>query len=392
MEAGDESVIHGINNTTRCLTPLGGDEGAEAHVWAVGTCSPATAANAVHLVHYVPENGTTGVETAYTVPDGAEVWRLASHPGHAHLLAAVVRDAGEPGATGRGLVYSMSDLPAFGAGDGDGDAALQLPSPTSPSALPQLEQTGSLPGGPGTELGPVVDVLISALDVTDSSAAVVCRRGVALATLDRDGLAAAVARYVLPSDGNGATCGARSPHASDEVAVAIGSRIVGYDVRAQSEAFVLEGAAAQGGAGIFSLDFNPNKLYCLASGHSDGSVAFWDVRKGGEPVVRMHEHAHWVWGLAYNHSYDQFVLSGSSDTLVKLYSVWSASSAWEASEAGRAGHPVDHVAKTYEEHDDSVYGLAWSRGDAWTFASVSGDGRVAIHAVPQEAKMQALMT
>ena len=43
-------------------------------------------------------------------------------------------------------------------------------------------------------------------------------------------------------------------------------------------------------------------------------------------------------------------------------------------------------------HADTVYGVAWGRGDdPWTFASVSYDGRVAIEKVPRAEKYRILL-
>ena len=46
----------------------------------------------------------------------------------------------------------------------------------------------------------------------------------------------------------------------------------------------------------------------------------------------------------------------------------------------------DGIAKVYEEHDDSVYGLTWgaSSSSVWNFASLSYDGHIVVNYVPQE--------
>jgi len=48
----------------------------------------------------------------------------------------------------------------------------------------------------------------------------------------------------------------------------------------------------------------------------------------------------------------------------------------------------DKLLKTYEDHQDSVYSIAWSCSDEgrdWaTFASLSYDGQVVINQVPDE--------
>ena len=44
---------------------------------------------------------------------------------------------------------------------------------------------------------------------------------------------------------------------------------------------------------------------------------------------------------------------------------------------------------TYDEHEDSVYSVAW--GDAWAFASLSYDGKLAVNLVPSEEKYAILL-
>ena len=56
----------------------------------------------------------------------------------------------------------------------------------------------------------------------------------------------------------------------------------------------------------------------------------------------------------------------------------------------RAGD-VDGKAHTFDEHEDSVYGLAWSTVDPWLFASLSYDGRVVMNKVPKHIKYKLLI-
>ncbi|MEE6476713.1 hypothetical protein FKM82_011189 [Ascaphus truei] len=77
---------------------------------------------------------------------------------------------------------------------------------------------------------------------------------------------------------------------------------------------------------VRDLDFNPNKQYYLASCGDDCKVKFWDTRNINEPVKTLEEHSHWVWSVRYNHSHDQLVLTGSSDSRVILSNMVSISS------------------------------------------------------------------
>ncbi len=51
----------------------------------------------------------------------------------------------------------------------------------------------------------------------------------------------------------------------------------------------------------------------------------------------------------------------------------------------------DKLIKTYDEHEDSVYSVAWSCCDAWIFASLSYDGRMVINHVPPAEKYKILL-
>ncbi len=52
---------------------------------------------------------------------------------------------------------------------------------------------------------------------------------------------------------------------------------------------------------------------------------------------------------------------------------------------------MDGRVQSYDEHEDSVYGVAWSLADPWLFASLSYDGRVVINTVPKNIKYKVLI-
>lgn len=53
--------------------------------------------------------------------------------------------------------------------------------------------------------------------------------------------------------------------------------------------------------------------------------------------------------------------------------------------------PSDATVAVYEHHEESVYGLAWSAGDPWIFASLSYDGRVVVNMVPSKEKYKIML-
>jgi hypothetical protein len=52
---------------------------------------------------------------------------------------------------------------------------------------------------------------------------------------------------------------------------------------------------------------------------------------------------------------------------------------------------VDSLLKSYSDHEESVYGAAWSERDAWIFATLSYDGRVCVNHVPPAEKYKILL-
>nr|DBA25805.1 TPA: hypothetical protein GDO54_010150 [Pyxicephalus adspersus] len=120
------------------------------------------------------------------------------------------------------------------------------------------------------------------------------------------------------------TSGRWSPHHNcTQVATANDTTIRGWDIRTMRQIYCIDNAHGQL---VRDLDFNPNKQYYLASCGDDCKVKFWDTRNVNEPVKTLEEHSHWVWSVRYNHSHDQLVLTGSSDSRVILSNMVSISS------------------------------------------------------------------
>ncbi|KAJ3345459.1 Protein tssc1 [Kappamyces sp. JEL0680] len=127
-------------------------------------------------------------------------------------------------------------------------------------------------------------------------------------------------------------------------------------------------------------------------------VRLWDTRNSKSPLKEISNHTHWVWNVAFNKFHDQLLLSCSSDAQVNLHSVVSVSSApvrvfSPSSEEENEAPPeiTDGLIAAYEQHEESVYSVAWSPADPWIFASVSFDGRLVVNFVPQDHKYKIIM-
>ncbi|KAJ3085619.1 Protein tssc1, partial [Quaeritorhiza haematococci] len=99
----------------------------------------------------------------------------------------------------------------------------------------------------------------------------------------------------------------------------------------------------------------------------------------------------------------------SSDCQVNLQSVVSVSSAPFADDESQSeteeqrrefsrgddeygsNKPTDGLVLTYDQHEDSVYSVAWSNADPWIFASLSFDGRVVVNMVPRSHKYKIIL-
>lgn len=190
-----------------------------------------------------------------------------------------------------------------------------------------------------------------------------------------------------------------NPHQAEIVTVG-GCNLSGWDLRSGKNSFDRADAHK---STIRAVDYNPNKPYHVVTGGDDAQVYIWDVRQIKEPILDIHSsHTHWVWSVAFNKLQDQLLLTSSSDTQVNLHNVVSVSSASyldssseeededEGSYGRSSNKPSDGLIHTYDQHEDSVYKVAWSPADTWTFASISYAGRVVISQVPTNEKFKIL--
>lgn len=186
------------------------------------------------------------------------------------------------------------------------------------------------------------------------------------------------------------------PHDPNKVATVQGTSVTHWDLRTgtpagQASSSLPQIAELAHRHGARDMDFNHSKPYYFVTGGEDRLVKFWDSRKMTQgPVKQLAGHTHWVWTVKYNPCHDQLLLSGGTDSLVNLWRVSSISSAplLELED----GHDAPDVrVKGFEDHEESVYSVAWSSCDPFLFASLSYDGRVAVNAVPPSEKYKILL-
>ncbi|XP_064116834.1 EARP-interacting protein homolog [Macrobrachium nipponense] len=189
------------------------------------------------------------------------------------------------------------------------------------------------------------------------------------------------------------------PHQlGSQVAATHGSSVRAWDLRTMKPSWCVEAAHVQL---VRDLDFNPNMQYYMATCGDDCKTKFWDIRNTQQPLKELTDHSHWVWSVRYNASYDQLVLTCSSDQRVILSNLPSIASQpfgtmvdqeeTNKEEKDKPEGSEEGVIQIYDDHEDSVYAVEWSAADFWTFASLSYDGRLVINKVPRSIKYKQFM-
>ncbi len=125
----------------------------------------------------------------------------------------------------------------------------------------------------------------------------------------------------------------------------------------------------------------------LATCGDDCRLCVWDLRRPEAPVACREAHSHWLWCARFNPLHPGLLLTASSDTDVRLWSLpgLKRPGAEPSSPLG-AGCAGDST--TFDEHEESVYSVAWSEADPWAFASLSHDGRLVCSRVPDSTKYE----
>jgi len=186
------------------------------------------------------------------------------------------------------------------------------------------------------------------------------------------------------------TSGCWNTYFQEQIVVSQGTDISCYDIRKSDKtAFSVPGAHQQI---VRDIDINPNLPYYFVSGGDDGRIKFWDLRKVDAPLKSLLNHSHWAWNVKFN-KFDTLIISSSTDGTVNLWDVGSLAFQNRDDPQVRENYQ-DRLLKSYEDHQDSVYSVAWSsseEGRDWaTFASLSYDGQVVINRVPEDDQRRIL--
>ncbi|XP_075224378.1 EARP-interacting protein homolog [Lycorma delicatula] len=351
------SCLYGLEFPARSLAP----QLAETDVvrFLVGTQSLKMTNNQVHLVELSEETGAL-YSKVYQHEVG-EVWSLTSSPKDADIFATCYNTLRpeENDCIMRSALWRMPEI------TGEEDTVVPLKhicTFDTESHGVQVKVTAFHPSE-STQLSTVVDNKVLIWDM-----------GEAEARLNTS--------ILLEGKGHPKFTTGKWNHqqVGSQFATANDTTVRGWDIRAgNKQVWAIENAHTQL---VRDLDFNPNRLFFVATCGDDASCKFWDIRQPAAPVITRSDHSHWIWVVRYNQLRDQLVLSASSDGVLLLTSVASiASDTLDTSDTSNSSFLPDTVLATHDQHEDSVYCAEWSSADPWCFASLSYDGRLLLNKV-----------
>ncbi|CAN0135650.1 unnamed protein product [Ectocarpus sp. 12 AP-2014] len=423
------SSTYNLKRPARCIAALAPEEespeeeqqgGISSSRFVVGTCS-LREPNELHVLGFHEESNELLCHQALSHPD--EIWGVSPSPTDPSLLVTCSNGA-KAGQSNGGVGFKVSlwRLPTPDPNDDPLHEHVmggERGHPLEPIGEPLAELGGlkaaatamlwSPPGGGSTssrggagEFVTLADGLLKRWNLGDgrfeeAGSATVCEGG--------QGGGATTA-------GRGAPAAAWDPHRPVEVATAASCSVTCWDLRTMK---ATTSVAEAHRFAVRDLDYNPNKPFCLATCGEDRLIKFWDLRRPNAPVKTIVGHDHWVNTVKYNRFHDQLLVSGSSDCMVHLWRVSSVSSApllepedddaggldgdaggdggggFGGGGNGSKGEAADIRVRTFDEHEESVYSLAWSASDAWVMASLSYDGLVVLNHVPSTEKYKILL-
>eukprot|EP00850_Spirogloea_muscicola_P012452 SM000080S22967 [mRNA] locus=s80:449851:453302:+ [translate_table: standard] len=362
----------------RCIAPVhdggsgGGGSAGGGSQFLVGTLS-LREENEIHLIRCGDDSSEITCEGLYAHQH--EIWDLATCPYDARLFSTVHATAGDYGAA----IWQLPSRAAAAAG-----------SPGPSQQPPALEPVAQLKGhnarikcvlwSPSGRHTQVISLDEEMLRVWDIDGA----RKFAAATGQAS--AGALQRF---------SGGCWDPHDVNSVATISETAVSCWDLRMMRQSHTIEHAHE---VQVRDLDFSRRRRHLLVTAGDNAKLAFWDMRSLSQPLLDMPAHHHWAWRACFNPLHDELVLSAGTDCMVNLWHVPSIAAAMEGGVAQRRvvtekrasvealfespRGPLDGLAQVFNEHEDSVYGIAWSATEPWTFASLSYDGRVVVDTVP----------
>eukprot|EP00927_Polykrikos_kofoidii_P062256 TRINITY_DN57069_c0_g1_i1.p1 TRINITY_DN57069_c0_g1~~TRINITY_DN57069_c0_g1_i1.p1 ORF type:complete len:376 (-),score=56.36 TRINITY_DN57069_c0_g1_i1:77-1153(-) len=358
MSSAARPSFYTCRQAARCVAPAplpGGDGGR--HRFLVGTCT-LQQSNEIHVVEFCED--TSEVVCRQVLAHEDEIWLLSASPSDGRHLVTY--------SSGRG----NQALRMWRVGEPGTQEGLQLVSNLVDDETPFMTVKSAL-----------WDPHIEGRMVVADAEALRVFQGQPGGQLSKT--------TTLHIQGQRCSAACLDPHHPHQVSTVDDTHLKTWDLRASRLAFKKEGAHLFGARDV---EYNPNVPYQVVTSGEDSTLRFWDLRQLGKCRKTLTGgHHHWILKVRFNSYHDQLVLSCGTDSAVCLWRAGSVASAplgSDASAAERAPAP-DGLVRRFEDHDDSCYSCCWSASDAWVFASVSYDGKLAVNRVPDEEKYRILL-
>jgi len=341
---------HGLKYHARTICATA----AETSEWLAGTTA-LTEENEIQILRL--DGNKDQVQAAAVISHPAEIWSMSASPTNAAHFATAYQNAGKSGA-------ALWSLP--GGEERGARLETELKGHTGDVRAVRWHPSDE------TCLATVAEGELRVWNVAGASAKEAERSGAAI-------------------DGGQQWSGTWAPNEIKCFCTSRGGALQVWDVRDLRVASSRQEAHS---ATIRDVDFSHHSQHYLASCGDDCKAKVWDLRLFSRPLTVLSQHAHWVWQAKFNPKHDQLLLTSSSDGLINLHQLnglgkqqaspesWPSSQRWQTTAT---------LAATFDVHEDSVHGLAWSSADPWLFASVSYDGRVAVNRVPGNVKYAILI-
>jgi len=156
---------------------------------------------------------------------------------------------------------------------------------------------------------------------------------------------------------------------------------------------------------LADVEYDPRRAYRALTAGDDGAARAWDLRRAAAPTRVFAGHEHWVRRVCANPVYE-LLATASADGTARLWRDGPGDFADDDEEKdfslkktkmkrrGGDGDARDEggPAETYGARGGgAVCGVAWSAADPWSFASLEGDGTVAMCFVPRAEKYKILL-
>ena len=377
------SASYALGERARCVAAVAGD--GDQPVFAVGT-QRLKGNNSVHFIEHDRSRNALVKRGSYK--HHPEIWDLQPSPTDATLIATMYNPLSVTPDYG-GAVWRVP-----GGGDDQNESKDgSLESVASFNGLTGAARcvrwkvgVGCDPNGPSTS-GTLVTLDENSLKLWELDAS------------PSTTMAVTSSSNLESVDCKSPTSGAWDPHARDLFAVVVGDGVSIFDLRSMTRSTSLIRPHKQN---TLNVSYDGKNQHKVVTCGGDGFVKVFDLRNPKSALATKSGHEHAVFHVECNPVYDLLV-SCSADGTCKLWrddflgaeSDAKTNTKRTLSNGGSENNSnsVNSLVATYGESSrlNTVYGVAWSKADPWSFLQLRDDGAVTLNTVPRAEKYRILL-